>query len=282
MPDDAPDYLAVNRAWWDERAPLHAGPASTYDLEEFRRHPDRLHPIELAEVGDVAGKRLLHLQCHIGTDTLSWAGRGAEVVGVDFSAPALEVARGLARDLGLEDRARFVESDVYRLPEVLDGAFDVVFASWGAIAWLPDVARWFRVAAHFTAPGGIVYLADGHPTTWIFDEVAATPADLRVIYPYFTTDAPLVYVGPDESGSYAVPDAPTTHNATHEWVHPLGSIVQAAIDAGLVVEMLHEHQAVPWPVFPFLLRGDDGLYRMPDDAPSFPLAFSIRARKPAG
>jgi SAM-dependent methyltransferase len=280
--DAAPDYLAVNRAWWDERAPLHAAPDAGYRLDDFRRDPDRLHAIEVSEVGDVAGKRLLHLQCHIGTDTLSWAGRGAEVVGVDFSAPALEVARGLARDLGLEDRARFVESDVYRLPEVLDGAFDVVFASWGAIAWLPDVARWFRVAARFTAPGGFLYLADGHPTSWIFDEYAAAPADLRVVYPYFTTSEPLAYLGPDETGSYAVPGAPTIHNVTHEWVHPLGSVVQGAIDASLVVEMLHEHDAVPWRVFPFLVEGGDGLYRMPDGAPSFPLAFSIRARKPAG
>ncbi len=278
--DDA--YLAVNRAWWDERAPLHAAPDAGYRLDDFRRHPDRLHSIELAEVGDVAGRTLLHLQCHIGTDTLSWAGRGASVVGADFSPPALDVARGLARDLGLEDRARFVESDVYGLPSVLTGAFDVVFASWGAIGWLPDVARWFRVAAHFTAPGGFVYLADGHPTSWIFDEYPAAPADLRVTYPYFTTPEPLAYVGPDETGSYAAPDASTVHNATHEWVHPLGSIAQAAIDAGLVVEMLQEHDAVPWRVFPFLVEGDDGLFRMPPDTPSFPLAFSIRARKPAG
>jgi SAM-dependent methyltransferase len=275
-----PPYLEVNRAWWDERAPLHAGPGSGYDLDGFRRHPDRLHSIEIDEVGDVAGKTLLHLQCHIGTDTLSWATRGATVTGVDFSPPALEVARGLARDLGLEDRARFVESDVYRLPEVLDGTFDVVFASWGAIAWLPDIARWFRVAAHFVAPGGFVYLADGHPTSWIFDEYAAAPADLRVRYPYFTSREPLAYLGPEETGSYAVPDAPTTHNATHEWVHPLGSIVQAAIDAGLVIELLHEHAAVPWLLFPFLVAGGDGLYRGPDGMPSFPLAFSIRARKP--
>ena len=283
--DDPPahsGYLAVNRAWWDERAPLHAGADSGYRLDDFRRDPDRLHSIEIDEVGDVAGKRLLHLQCHIGTDTLSWAGRGAVVTGVDFSPPALQVARRLARDLGMGERARFVESDVYGLPDVLAAEFDIVFASWGAIGWLPDVARWFRVAAHFTAPGGFVYLADGHPTSWIFDEYAAAPADLRVTYPYFTTPEPLAYLGPDETGSYAVPDAPTVHNATHEWVHPLGSIVQAAIDAGLVVEMLHEHAAVPWRAFPFLVPGDDGLFRMPPGTPSFPLAFSIRARKPGG
>jgi SAM-dependent methyltransferase len=275
-----PPYLEVNRAWWDERAPLHAGPGSGYDLDGFRRHPDRLHAIELDEVEDVAGKTLLHLQCHIGTDTLSWATRGATVTGVDFSPPALEVARRLAGDLGMEDRARFVESDVYRLPEVLDGTFDVVFASWGAINWLPDIARWFRVAAHFVAPGGIVYLADGHPTAWIFNDDPATPADLRVTYPYFTTLEPIGYVGPEETGSYAVPGVKTTHNDTHEWAHPLAAIVGAAIDADLVIELLHEHAAVPWLFFPFLVAGGDGLYRLPDGMPSFPLAFSIRARKP--
>jgi len=275
-----PDYLAVNRAWWDERAPLHAGPGSSYDLDAFRRHPDRLHSIESTEVGDVTDKSLLHLQCHIGTDTLSWATRGATVTGVDFSPPALAVARGLAQDLGLGSRARFLESDIYRLPDVLDGAFDVVFASWGAIGWLPDVARWFRVAAHFTAPGGIVYLADGHPAAWIFNDDAAAPADLRVTYPYFTTGEPIAYVGPEVTGSYAVPDARTVHNDTHEWSHPLGSVVQAALDAGLVVELLHEHPAIPWRMFPFLVPGDDGLYRLPAGMPSIPLAFSIRARKP--
>jgi SAM-dependent methyltransferase len=274
-------YLAVNRAWWDERVPLHAAPDAGYRLDDFRLHPDRLRAIESAEVGDVAGKTLLHLQCHIGTDTLSWATRGATVTGADFSAPALEVARGLAQDLGLAERARFVESDVYRLPDVLDGTFDIVFASWGAIGWLPDVARWFRVAAHFVAPGGLVYLADGHPTAWLFNDEAASPADLRLTYGYFTTAEPLVYGGPEETGSYAVPDAPTVHNVTHEWMHPLGSIVQAAIDAGLTVEMLHEHAAVPWRMFPFLVDGGDDLYRLPDGVPSIPLAFSIRARKPA-
>ena len=273
-------YLAVNRAWWDERAPLHAGTGSAYDLDDFRRHPDRLHAIESDEVGDVAGKTLLHLQCHIGTDTLSWATRGATVTGVDFSPPALEVARGLARDLGMEDRVRFVGSDVYGLPDVLDGTFDIVFASWGAIGWLPDVARWFRVAAHFTAPGGFVYLADGHPTAWIFNDDAPTFADLRPIYPYFHADEPFEYLGAEVTGSYAVPDALTEHNDTREWPHPLGSVVQAAIDAGLAIELLHEHDAVPWRMFPFLVDGDDGLYRMPDGSPSFPLAFSIRARKP--
>ena len=276
------DYLAVNRAWWDERAPLHAGPGSIYDLDAFRRRPDRLHSIESEEVGDVAGRTLLHLQCHIGTDTLSWATRGAIVTGIDFSPPALAVARGLAQELGLADRARFVESDVYGLPDRLDGEFDVVFASWGAIAWLPDVARWFRVAARFARPGGFVYLADGHPTAWIFNDDAATPGDLRVTYPYFTTDGPIAYVGPDISGSYAVPDASTAHNDTHEWIHPIASIVQAAIDAGLTVELLHEHTQIPWRMFPFLVGGDDGLYRLPDGMPSIPLSFSLRARKPAG
>ena len=281
-PDDpGADYLAVNRAWWDERAPLHAGLGSTYDLEAFRRDPHRLGTIELAEVGDVAGRTLLHLQCHIGTDTLSWATRGATVTGVDFSPPALAIARGLARDLGLEGRARFVESDVYGLPDALDGTFDVVFASWGVLGWLPDVARWFRVAAHFVAPGGFVYLADGHPTAWMFNDDPAAPADLRITYPYFRTDAPIVYAGPDESGSYAVPDSPTVHNDTREWAHPLGSIVQAAIDAGLVVELLHEHPAVPWRMFPFLVPGDDGMWRPPAGMSPFPLAFSIRAREPA-
>lgn len=276
------DYIAVNRAWWDERAPLHAGPGSEYDLDAFRRHPDRLGRIETDEVGDVAGKRLLHLQCHIGTDTLSWAGRGADVIGVDFSPPALEVARGLAADLGLTARARFVEADVYGLPDILDDAFDIVFASWGAIGWLPDVGRWFAVAAHFAAPGGIVYLADGHPTALILNDDAAAPADLRVTYPYLTTAEPLAYVGPDLAGSYAVPDAPTVHNATREWIHPLGAIVQAAIDAGLTVELLHEHAVVPWRMFPFLVAVEDGLYRLPDGMPSLPLAFSLRARKPTG
>ena len=116
----------------------------------------------------------------------------------------------------------------------------------------------------------------------MFNDDAATPADLRLTYPYFTTEEPIGYLGPEVGGSYAAPDAPTLHNDTHEWNHPVGSIVQAAVDAGLVVEMLHEHAAIPWRMFPFLVPGEDGMYRLPASMPSFPLAFSIRGRKPAG
>ncbi|HTD16699.1 MAG TPA: class I SAM-dependent methyltransferase [Chthoniobacterales bacterium] len=192
-----PNWLAANRANWDERVDLHLE-AESYDLGLLRTGHGELTPIEEAEIGPVEGLHILHLQCHFGRDTLTLAQRGASVVGLDFSPRAITVARTLADELGLSDRARFIESDVYAAPKILDERFDLVFVNWGAICWQPAVSRWAEVAAHFIKPGGALYQIECHPCSGVFDnaEGEAMPAYST---PYFIGEALRV----DETSDYA-------------------------------------------------------------------------------
>lgn len=167
-----PDWRSANRANWDERVAIHLK-APCYELESLRAGRGRLNPIEEAEIGPLAGLRVLHLQCHFGRDSLILASRGARVVGLDFSKPAIATARQLAGELGLAERARFVGADLYDAPSAIPepGAFDLVFVTWGAICWLPNIAAWARVVAAMLRPGGSLYLADGHPAAYVLDDV---------------------------------------------------------------------------------------------------------------
>ncbi|MBV8868382.1 MAG: class I SAM-dependent methyltransferase, partial [Acetobacteraceae bacterium] len=177
--DTEPEWRRLNRANWDERVAVHLGPGSDYkiNLAQPRAGHRRLDPIAEAMLGSIAGLRVLHLQCHFGADTLALAQRGAAVVGLDFSAPAVDAARALAAELGLSGKARFVQSDVYEAARALPepGGFDRVFVTWGAICWLPDIAGWARVVARFLKPGGRFYFAEAHPAALVFDDGAAGP-----------------------------------------------------------------------------------------------------------
>ncbi|MFH9834852.1 class I SAM-dependent methyltransferase [Streptomyces sp. NPDC017201] len=270
------DWREANRARWDERVPIHAA-SDYYDLDAFLAGRDVLRVFEIAEVGDVTGRTLLHLQCHIGLDTLSWARRGAaQVVGLDFSEPAVEVARGLAGSLGLsQERAAFVPSDVYDAAEAVpDSAYDIVYTGTGALNWLPDVPRWAEVAASLVAPGGFLYLAEFHPLTDCLDDETGS----TVTYDYFSRDAWV-----DESpGTYADFDAATVHNRSVEWQHPVGEVVSALAAAGLRIEFLHEHDASLFARYPALVRHADGSYRFPADRPRIPMMYSVKASRPAG
>jgi SAM-dependent methyltransferase len=275
MTQPEPSWLAANRANWNERVPIHLA-APFYDFDSLRRGEGKLYAIEEAELGSVAGLRILHLQCHIGTDTLVFPQRGApEVVGVDFSEPAIQAARALAGELGLTDRSRFVLSDIYTAPETLlePASFDLVYSTWGTISWLPDIVAWAGVVGHFLKPGGRLYLADSHPGALVFDDgrpgVDGMPGWL---VPYFQ-DEPYV----DESGrDYADTSVKLSSNRTFDWLHPLSSILSALMRAGLRIEFFHEHDAIVWPMFKSLVRGEDGLYRWPRQR-WLPLAFSISA-----
>lgn len=270
-------WLADNRANWDERVAVHLR-APSYETASLRAGVGRLHPIEEAELGSVAGKRVLHLQCHFGRDTLILAQRGAQVCGLDFSAEAIAAARGLAAELGLSDRARFVEANVYDAVAAIGAGerFDLVFVTWGAISWLPDIAGWAAVVAHFLAPGGALYLAEGHPTAWVLDDAAAEADGRPGWFAPYGDPAGLVI---DDASDYADPAAVLHHTRQHAWNHGLGQTVTALLRQGLALEFLHEHDSVPWQMFRMLIQGEDGLYRWPGKA-WFPLAFSLRARKP--
>ncbi|WP_104821179.1 bifunctional 2-polyprenyl-6-hydroxyphenol methylase/3-demethylubiquinol 3-O-methyltransferase UbiG [Kitasatospora sp. MMS16-BH015] len=234
--------------------PFHLA-SEFYDLPGFIAGRDSLWDFEVAEVGEVTGKRLLHLQCHIGLDTLSWARRGARVTGLDFSEPAVVAAGELAERIGVTD-ARFVASDVYAAAEALDGeTFDIVCTGFGALCWLPDLDRWARTVARLLAPGGFLYLAEYHP----FADILGADG-LTVEQDYFNRK-PNVY---DEPGTYTDLTGPTEATVTVEWQHGLGEVVTALVEAGLRPEFLHEH--------------DHAHFRLPAGGP-VPRVYSIRAAK---
>ncbi len=269
--------LDLNRSWWDERVPIHVGSAF-YDVDGFRAGGSTLRPFEVEEVGDVAGKRLAHLQCHFGLDSLSWARAGASVAGLDFSGPAVEAATSLAAETELD--ARFVQADVYDAAEALgDEPFDVVYTGFGALNWLPDLPRWAEIVASLLADGGFLYLAEFHPFTWVFGD-----ADYSIEFDYFH-DPEGVSFDDDETGSYADLDVPTRNNATREWAHPLADVVTAVLGAGLRIELLSEHDYTLFPRFPHFeldreFLGAGVVYRQPDGSPRLPLMYSLRAGLP--
>ncbi len=269
----ADSYAELNRRWWDERVPIHTA-SDFYDIDGFRAGADTLTRFELDEVGPVGGKRLLHLQCHFGLDTLSWARRGASVVGVDFSEPAVEAARALAAETKLD--GRFIVADLYQAGSALDGErFEIVYTGGGALNWLPDLTRWAEVVAALLEPGGFLYLSEFHPFAWVFAD-----RDLTVEHDYFHD--PEGERIEDGGGTYADFTAKTINNATHEWAHPLSEVVGAVLAAGLTLEMLNEHPYTTSPGWPFLELDHDGVrevLRMPAGSPRLPMMYSLRARR---
>ncbi len=267
------DWREVNRANWDERVDVHL---QAYDLSALRAGHGTLNALEEEELGSVAGLRVLHLQCHFGNDTLALAQRGAEVVGLDFSPAAIAAARRLTDELGLAARARFVLADLYEAPDTIPeaGAFDLVYVTWGALCWLPDVPRWARIVAHFLRPGGALYHAEGHPAALVFDDEAPC-ADGRPGYfvPYFQREA-LVQ---DDPRDYADPNARLRNARTHQFMHPLAEVVTSLLRANFSLEFLHEHEMVTWKMFACLVDDGKGQYRWPGK-PWLPLAYSLRAR----
>ena len=253
-----------------------SGPASTRPrtstkLEAFRAGGIRLHDYEREQVGDVEGKSLLHLQCHFGIDTLSWARLGADVTGADFSPKAIDLATRLAADLELN--ARFVESNVYELPQRLEGQFDVVYTSRGVLGWLPDIRGWARVVAHFVRPGGIFFITEAHPIAWALGE--ELPLAFR--YAYWEHVEPEVF---DVEGSYADPTADVKTEKEYSWNHGLGEIVTALIDAGLTIELLREYPFSDWDMG-WTVEAPDGTWVKPASVEGeVPVSYSLRARKP--
>src|SRR5579864_7455727 len=232
MPSD--EFRAANRRNWDERVAIHRRDRSGfYAVERFLAGDKHLHAIEAGELGDVAGKRLIHLQCHFGLDTLILARLGARVTGLDFSPAAIAEARRLAAETGLA--AEFVRADVYDARQALDGPFDVAYVTWGTICWLPDVASWARTVVSLLMPGGYLYFADAHPNMLILEErVGRLAPEYAIDTP---ADAPLVF---DTPNSYSGDPMPLTATRTYEWIHSISRVVGALLEAGLTLDFLHE------------------------------------------
>jgi SAM-dependent methyltransferase len=274
--DRTHESVAANRRLWDGWTDMHIGPGSTYDVESFIADPHArpLDSVIRELVGDVHGKRLLHLQCHFGMDTLRLVLMGARATGIDFSPRAIAEARELSARTGIP--AIFVESDVRSLPDIVPpGGLDIVFTSYGVISWLPELTSWAETIASRLAPGGVFLIAESHPSLWVWDEELPEPP-LTVRYSYFHDAKPLIL---SEKGSYAVPDG-EFEAESHSWQHNFADIFGALLGAGLTIEWLREYPKVAWQHFPFMVKDDEGLWRLPADMPEIPLLFALRARKP--
>lgn len=275
------EWLDDNRANWDERVPIHVA-SDFYDQEPLRAGGSMLDPIARAGVerlfpDGLAAARVLHLQCHFGSDTLSLANLGASVVGLDFSRPAVEEARRMAAEIGIEGRARFVEANVYDARHVLPepASFDLVFTTWGTIGWLPDVAAWARIIAWFLKPGGRLYFADRHPAAYVFDGEDGTGGMPAFRYPYLKADPDVL----DDPSDYADADAKLVNARTWEWMHPLDEVFGALRAAGLTVDDFAEHYVVPWRIFPVTVPKGEGMFGWPRER-WLPLSYELVASWP--
>ena len=270
------DYVAVNRANWDSRVPHHV---AAYGLELFRDDPEHLSGVvrfDRQRLGNVEGLDVVHLQCHIGTDTVSLARLGARsVTGLDFSAPALSAAAELAATAGV--KVDFVESEVYSAVEALGaGRFDLVYTGIGALCWLPDVRRWAEAVSALLRPGGRLFMREGHPMLWALDD--PRPDGLLVLaYPYFETEGvpfsePVSYV--EHAGTLASPDI------VH-FNHGLAEIITAVMDAGLRLVAIEEHDSVPWnPLGAAMEQSGGGEYRLREAPERLPVTYTLQAVKP--
>lgn len=276
MNDTNGKHFDANRRNWNERAAIHAA-SSMYDLNAYRDDPRHISSIvrfDRPGLGDLVGKSVLHLQCHIGTDTLSLARLGAQVTGVDQSETSIEIARRLFADTDTE--GRFVTSNVYDAPSLLDRRYDFVYTGVGALNWLPDIDRWADVVNTLLAPGGQLFLREGHPVLQSLAD--STDGALRIAYPYFETVEPMMF---DEVESYT--DGATTIQSTrtYEWNHGLGEVVTALLKRGLVLQRLEEHDGLEWQMFPHMVL-EDGQYKLPpEQRPLVPMMYTLVADKPA-
>jgi SAM-dependent methyltransferase len=270
------DYRTLNRASWDERAGPHAA-SPDYAVGSFAADPAYLSGVvqfDLPLLGDISGRRGVHLQCHIGTDTISLARLGADMTGLDFSPAAIEQARRIAGLAGAG--VRFVEADIYQAVSVLGaGAFDLVYTGIGALCWLPGIRRWAAVVAGLLRPGGRLFIREGHPMLWSLDETR--PGVLAVEYPYFERAEPMIF---EEDGTYVQTDAVFIHNRTHSWNHGLGEIVTALLAEGMELTGLAEHDSVPWDALPGqMVQIGGGEWRLADRPWRLPHSYTLQAVK---
>lgn len=270
------DYITLNKANWDERAPLHAASAGyeTQALVDDPAHLSEVVRFDLPLLGDISGAKGVHLQCHIGTDTLSLARLGAHMTGLDFSPASIAQARLLAQRAGA--RLAFVEADVYEAAEVLPReSFDLVYTSIGALNWLPSIDRWANAVASLLKPGGRLFIREGHPVLFSLNE---DRQDALVIeHPYFEQETPQVW---EDDSSYVETDARLTATITHEWNHGMGEIISALLSHGMQITGLVEHDSIPWEALPGQMScGEDGEWRLDRDRWRMPLSYTLQASK---
>ncbi len=253
-------YVEMNRLAWDQRTETHFK-SDFYDVPGFLAGRTSLREIELAEMVPVAGRRLLHLQCHFGLDTLSWARLGAHCTGVDLSSVSIEKAKYLNEQTGLN--ARFVRSDVYHYQRGPEPPFDIVFSSYGAICWLPDLVRWANIVAANLVTGGTFYLAEFHP----FHNLVSG-------YQYFDSEKPDI----ENEATYTENGSGMTATMA-TWSHPMSSVINALINAGFVITRMNEHPFSPYNCFDGLEEREQGRFYFSHLGQDAPLVYTLTGKK---
>lgn len=267
--------LSINQASWDARTPLHAE-SDYYNLAGVRAGTDRIAPFEWDELGDVRGHDVVHLQCHLGTDSVSLARAGAGVLGVDFSAESVRVATELAAAAGVE--AEFLACDVYDLPSRLPNRrFDVVFTGRGSVYWLPDIPRWAEVVVGLLRPGGTFYMMENHPLP-ITTDFGPSAGGIRIQRDYLTDGSaaeidPAILTYTTATGGPVEVQGPRT---VFQWLHPVGTVLTALAAAGLRIESYVEHDTAFSQTFPDMVEVREGWWGLPPGAPRIPLTYSVR------
>jgi 2-polyprenyl-3-methyl-5-hydroxy-6-metoxy-1,4-benzoquinol methylase len=265
-------YFDANKELWDEFARLHYETESEeYSVKSFLEGQTTLKSYELKEMGNVKGKSLLHLQCHFGLDTLSWAREGAIVTGIDISSEGIRLAKLLAKQAKLN--ANFIESNLYDLPNVLSERFDIVYTSIGVLCWLNDLKEWGKIISGYLKPGGFFYIAEIHPFSMVFDNETKDIKDLQVHYNYFYDPEPMEFTADGSYGS----DVKIEPKKEYEWAHSISDIINSLIEAGLRIEFLNEYPFSAWCQFPFAERSPDGYYRLKNQKGEIPLLFTLKA-----
>lgn len=260
------DYLDINRKAWNDKTEVHVN-SDFYDTPGFLAGRNTLNDIELALLGDVSGKKVLHLQCHFGQDTISFTRLGAEATGVDLSDKAIDKARELS--VKTEAHTRFICSDIYSLHEHLNEEFNIVFTSYGTIGWLPDLEKWAWTVSRFLKPGGKFIFAEFHPVVWMFD-----PAFEKVAYRYFKTDA----IIETELGTYADMATPAEYEMI-TWNHSISEVVNNLIEAGLEINLLNEYDYSPYNCFRNTDEFEPGKFRIAHLGNNIPMVYAIKATK---
>ncbi|OGH22371.1 MAG: hypothetical protein A3F31_03600 [Candidatus Levybacteria bacterium RIFCSPHIGHO2_12_FULL_38_12] len=260
------DYARINVKWWNKVTPIHLH-SELYNLTGFKKGKTTLQSIELEEVGSVQGKNLLHLMCHFGMDTLSWARKGAIVTGVDMSDESISLAKKLSKEIKVP--ATFICSDIYQLPDVLDKKFDIVFTSYGVLCWLSNIKKWAKIINHFLKDKGVFYIVELHPFTNILSY------DFKIYYKYFLKGP---YID-DSDGTYTDWDA-KIKGLTYEWSYTLSDVINVLIDQGFKIEYVHEFPFTIYDQFPgFMEQNEKGQFVLKDKKIQIPLLFSLKATK---
>jgi 2-polyprenyl-3-methyl-5-hydroxy-6-metoxy-1,4-benzoquinol methylase len=261
-----PDYININQKAWNDKTDVHTA-SDFYNMQSFLDGKSTLNEIELQLLGDISGKKILHLQCHFGQDTMSLSRMGAKATGIDLSNKAIERANEIANQLKLD--TDFICCDLYDAPNHLNEKFDIVFTSYGTIGWLPDLDKWAKVVSHFLKPNGKFIMADFHPVVWMYDN------DFKeVFYSYFNIE-PIIE---EETGTYAEKDAQLS-TKTISWNHPISEILNSLISNNLEINSFNEYDYSPYSCFNAIEEFERNKFRIKTFGNKIPMVYSIKATK---